>query len=164
MKRGLLILIAAVLLGVGMFYGSQKMQPLCDCHDTSDVPTENGSLLPELEWLRHSLKLTDAQFEKVKVLHLAYQPRCEELCLRVHQSNEALLDSSTTSRQVEGDVQKHLRERADLTMECQQAMLRHVYETAACMGPEQSAKYLKLVLPHAFGLDASRADGVHSPH
>ncbi|MCB1279407.1 hypothetical protein [Prosthecobacter sp.] len=162
MKRGLLILIAAILLGIGMFYGSRTMLPSCGCEDTSNVPTENGSLLPELEWLRHSLALTDAQFEKVKALHLAYQPRCEELCARVHRSNQALLKSSSDSRKVEGDVQKHLRERADLTMECQQAMLKHVYETAACMDEKQAAKYLKLVLPNAFGLDPSRADGVHS--
>ena len=163
MKRGLVILLAAVALGVGMFYGSRWMLS-CNCEVTGVVPTEHGSLLPELEWLRHSLDLTDSQFEKVKALHLAYQPTCEELCLRVHRSNEVLLAASTKSRAVEGGVAEHLRERANLAVECQQAMLQHVYETAACMQPEQAEKYLHLVLPPAFGVDDSRADGGHTSH
>lgn len=163
MKRGLVILLAAVSLGVGMFYSSRWML-FCNCAVTGAVPTEYGSLLPELEWLRHSLDLTDSQFEKVKALHVTYQPTCEELCLRVHRSNEALLEASTKSRAVAGGVAAHLRERADLALECQQAMLQHVYDTAACMEPTQAEKYLLLVLPPAFGVDDSRADGGHAPH
>ena len=163
MKRGLLILITAVTLGGGMFYGSRWMLS-CGCAVAGAVPTERGSLLPELEWLRHSLDLTDSQFEKVKALHLAYQPTCEALCLRVHLSNQSLLETATKSRAVEGGVAGNLRERADLSLECQQAMLRHVYETAACMRTEQAEKYLHLVLPPAFGVDDSRADGGHTSH
>ena len=46
---------------------------------------------------------------------------------------------------------KLMHERAGLTQECQQAMLKHVYETAACMAPEQADTYLKTVLPHVLG-------------
>jgi hypothetical protein len=148
MKRGLIILIIAVMLGVGMFVGSEQMLKPCDCVNLAQMPVENGSLLPELQWLRLSLHLTNPQFEKVQALHLAYQPRCAELCKRVQHSDQALQVSALRGRTVTDDVVKLLRERADLTLECQQAMLQHVYETATCMTPEQADNYLKLVLPH----------------
>ena len=151
MKRGLIILIVAVILGIGMFFGSRRMLRSCDCVQTAQMPVENGSLLPELQWLRVSLHLTDPQFEKVQALHLAYQPTCAELCMRVHHSDQSLMAASMHNRTLTGDVVKLMRERADLTQECQQAMLKHVYETAACMAPEQADKYLKIVLPHVLG-------------
>ena len=148
MKRGLIILIAAVMLGVGMFFGSQQMLKTCDCVNTTQMPVENGSLLPELQWLRASLHLTDSQFEKVKELHLAYQPKCAELCLRVRHSDQALQAAASHSRTLTEDVIKLMHARAGLTQECQQAMLQHAYETAACMGPEEADNYLKVVIPH----------------
>lgn len=148
MNRGLLILLVAVVLGVGMFIGSQQMLKSCDCVNTEQMPVENGSLLPELQWLRSSLHLTDPQFEKVRALHLAYQPKCAELCLRVQHSDHALQEAASRSRTVTEEVMKLLRARAALAQECQQAMLQHVYETAACMAPKQTDQYLKAMLPH----------------
>lgn len=151
MKRGLIILIVAVILGIGMFFGSQRMLRPCDCVQTEQMPVENGSLLPELQWLRVSLHLTGPQFEKVQALHLGYQPKCAELCMRIQHSDHALQEAASRSRTLTADVVKLMRERADLTQECQQAMLKHVYETAACMAPEQADTYLKTVLPHVLG-------------
>ncbi|MDB6005107.1 MAG: hypothetical protein JWR15_2094 [Prosthecobacter sp.] len=151
MKRGLIILVVALMLGVSMFFGSQKILKPCTCQDTAQMPVENGSLLPELEWLRLSCHLTATQFEKVRALHLAYQPKCAELCMRVQHSEHALLEASSRSRTVTADVTKLLHERASLTQECQQAMLLHVYETAACMEAQQADQYLKVVLPHVLG-------------
>ena len=151
MKRGLIILIVAVILGIGMFFGSQRMLKSCDCVQTEQMPVENGSLLPELQWLRVSLHLTDPQFEKVRALHLAYQPTCAELCMRIQHSDHALLEASERSRAMTDDIANLMREHAELTQECQKAMLKHVYETADCMAPEQADKYLKTVLPHVLG-------------
>lgn len=150
MKRGPAILVIAIVLGVGMFFGSQQMLKPCSCVQTT-MPVENDSLLPELQWLRTSLHLTDSQFEKLRTLHLAYQPKCAELCMKIQHSDHALLEASSRSREVTGDVIKLMHERAALTQECQQAMLQHVYETAACMAPEQADKYLKIMLPHVLG-------------
>jgi len=151
MKRGLAILVVAIMLGVGMFFGSQQMLKPCDCVNADQMPVENCSLLPELEWLRNSLHLTEPQFAKVKKLHLAYQPRCAELCKRVQHSDQALIECTSHSHAMTADVVKLLRERADLTQECQQAMLQHVYETAACLDQVQADSYLKIVLPHVLG-------------
>ena len=164
MKRGLIILIVAVMLGVGMFFGSQRMLKPCDCVNTRQLPVENGSLLPELQWLRLSLHLTDLQFEKVQALHLAYQPRCAELCLRVQRADQALLEIASRDHKVTEDVVKLMRERADLALECQRAMLQHVYETAACMETMQAEHYLKIVLPHVLGESHSGAASAHASH
>jgi hypothetical protein len=151
MKRGLVILITAVLLGVGMYFGSQRLLKSCTCEGSTQMPVESGSLLPELEWLRVSLQLSGPQFEKVRLLHLAYQPKCAELCTRIQHSDHALVEASARSRAMTAEVTQLLQERASLTQECQQAMLQHVYETAACMTPEQADKYLKIVLPQVLG-------------
>ncbi|MDI1311902.1 hypothetical protein [Prosthecobacter sp.] len=164
MKLGLIILLVAVMLGVGMFFGSQQILKPCDCANTTPMPVEHDSLLPELAWLRQSLHLTGEQFAKVQALHLAYQPKCAELCMRVHHSDQALMESSSRSRTVSGDVVTLMCARADLTLECQQAMLQHVYETAACMAPAQADYYLKIVLPHVLGPDHSRAAADHASH
>lgn len=162
MKRGLIILIVAVMLGVGMFFGSQQMLKSCDCMNTMQMPVEDGSLLPELQWLRLSLHLTEAQFEKVRDLHLAYQPRCAELCMRVQHSDHALLETASSSRSVTKDVVNLMCERAELTQECQRAMLQHVYATAACMEAEQANNYLRTVLPQV--LAHSPATVGHASH
>jgi len=75
------------------------------------------------------------------------------LCKRVQHSDQALQATASHSRTMTEDVVKLLSERAALTLECQQAMLQHVYETAACMEPGQADSYLKLVLPHVLGED-----------
>ncbi|WP_395737101.1 hypothetical protein [Prosthecobacter sp.] len=151
MNRGLIIFIAAVLLGAGTYFGTRQFLKRCDCMTADEVPVENGSLLPELQWLRRSFHLTEAQFGKVQALHLAYQPRCADLCMKIQHSDHELMMAAASSRTVTEDVSKLLQTRARLTQECQQAMLQHVYETAACMTPEQAERYLTIVLPHVLG-------------
>ena len=151
MKRGLAILILAPLLGIGVFFATQSMLKPCNCAPSSRMPVENGSLLPELHWLKTTLQLTDGQFARVQTLHLAYQPRCAELCARVHHSDQALMDCTSHSHEVTADVLKLMRERAELTQECQQAMLQHVYATAGCMRQAQADRYVKIMLPHVLG-------------
>lgn len=164
MKRGLAILILAAALGVGMFFAAQSVVKPCNCAASSGMPVESGSLLPELQWLKLSLQLTDEQFAKVQTLHQAYQPKCAELCMRVQHSDQALIECTSRSHEVTADVVKLMRERADLAQECQQAMLKHVYETAACMESKQADLYLKTVLPHVLGAAHSRAPSAHASH
>jgi len=146
MKRGQFILVIALALGACMFFCSRYW--LHDNRMTSAMPQERESLLPELEWLRQRLRLDDAQFEKVKALHLAFQPKCQDLCMRAEEAETAL-------REVMLDPQKDataaLKTRAELHLECQQAMLAHVRQTAACMNADQAKQYLDTLLPHVLG-------------
>jgi hypothetical protein len=151
MRRGQLILLIALALGACMFICSRYW--LHDNRMTSSMPQERESLLPELEWLRQRLRLDAAQFEKVKTLHLAYRPQCQDLCMRAEKAESAL-------REVLSDPQKDptaaLKTRAELHLECQQAMLTHVRQTAACMTPQQARQYLDALLPHVLGLRLPR--------
>ncbi|MDZ4405549.1 periplasmic heavy metal sensor [Prosthecobacter sp.] len=151
MRRGQFILVIALALGVCMFFCSHywlREQPVSNA-----MPQERESLLPELEWLRQRLRLDEAQFEKVKALHLAYRPKCQELCMRAQEAEAAL---RAVMRDPQKDPSAALKTRAELQVECQQAMLAHVRQTAACMTPEQAKHYLDTLLPHVLGLRLPR--------
>jgi hypothetical protein len=42
-------------------------------------------------------------------------------------------------------------------VECQQALLEHVYQTAAFLRPDQFRKYLDLMVPYTLGIPAKVA-------
>lgn len=151
MKRGQLILVIALVLGACTFFCSRYW--LHDNRMTSAMPQERESLLPELEWIRHQLQLNEAQFEKVKSLHLAYRPKCQDLCMRAEAAETALKEVLLDPQK---DATAALKSRANLQVECQQAMLAHVRETAACMTAEQAKQYLGTLLPHVLGLKLPR--------
>jgi hypothetical protein len=58
---------------------------------------------------------------------------------------------------MDADMRSAIEERAKLTVECQQALLEHVYQTAACLRPDQSRKYLDLMVPYTLGIPAKDA-------
>lgn len=147
MKRGAFILLASVLLGACMFFCTRFL--LHRPPPQNRLPQEQGSLLPELEWLRHWLQLDEVQFAEVSRQHLAYRPLCQGLCRKVHELEETL--QSELSKP-EADLTLLLRQRADLQVECQLAMLTHVRQTAKAMNPEQARRYLDAMLPHALHL------------
>lgn len=151
MKRGQLILLVALVLGTSMFLCSRYW--LHDNRMTSAMPQERGSLLPELEWLRLRLQLDDTQFDKVKTLHLAYRPKCQDLCARAEKAEAALRE---VLRDPQKDATTALKARAELQVECQQAMLAHVRQTAACMNADQAKQYLETLLPHVLDLRRPR--------
>ncbi len=157
MKRGILILVAAVAVGLCMFLCSRLMLSSSGPFSTKAMPKENGSLLPELHWLQHWLRLDAEQMHKVKALHLAYLPKCEDLCHRVYLSNEDILTLTGSSTAVDAKLRSAMDERAKLAVECQQALLEHVYQTASCLRPEQSKKYLDLMVPYTLGIPTKDA-------
>ena len=60
MKRGFLILLTALLVGTVGFFVTRQ-QCCCSISDSTSTAHDGGSMLPELEWLHHELKLTDEQ-------------------------------------------------------------------------------------------------------
>lgn len=148
MKRGLLILLAALLAGLAGFavIRWQSTPPVL-------TATHGSSLLPELEWLRREFDLTEEQFAKTSELHLAYRPTCEALCNRVMASHDKIKKLVESGEQVTPDLEAALREHAALHVECQTAMLTHLYETAAQLSPEQAKNYLDAMLPHVIEME-----------
>lgn len=155
MKRGQLILLIALVLGTCMFFCSRYW--LHDNRMTSAMPQERESLLPELEWLRQRLQLDDPQFDKVRTLHLAYRPKCQQLCARAEKAEAALKEVlRDILRDPQKDATTALKTRAELQVECQQTMLAHVRQTAACMNADQAKQYLETLLPHVLDLRLPR--------
>lgn len=151
MKRGLWILAAALLAGLAGFALSRQhcctvlINPPPSSHHTD-------SRLPELEWLRREFKLTNPQFAEVSALHLAYRPACEALCMRVMTSHDKIKKLVDHGTEVSPEITAALQEHASLQVECQTAMLKHLYQTAACLSPEQARNYLDAMLPQIIGM------------
>ncbi|MCC6884003.1 MAG: hypothetical protein WBE58_05060 [Verrucomicrobiales bacterium] len=150
MKRGLGVLILALLLGIAAF-GVGRM--LC-CRPPVDAvyATEDHTRLPELRWLRQQLDLNDKQFSEVSRLHLAYRPTCESLCNRIMMTHEKIRQLLREGSKMSPELTAALQENASIQVECQTALLEHVYQTAACLPPEKSKRYLEAVLPHVMEL------------
>jgi len=150
MKRGLVILVASILLAVIGFLISRSLPATKPAGD--EVPHEAGNQLPELEWLRHEFNLSAAEFERVSALHLAYLPTCESLCGKIAAARGKVRTLILGGTSVTPELEDALREEAALRAECQTAMLRHLYETAAALPPEKAGAYLEAMLPEVLSM------------
>lgn len=155
MKKGLLILIVAIVTGLAAFAFMRSQKRM-----ESDRPA--ASLLetmPELAWLRKDLKLTDQQFGKISELHAAYRPKCEEMCDQIYRAHlrmdEAAQGATSVTPALEAAIADHVRIHA----ECQRAMLDHLYRTAAELDKKQAARYLDTMLPYALDFSHSEPNG-----
>lgn len=160
MKLGIYILIAALLLGMTGFF---VMRGQCGCVSMKRTVSHHGSSqLPELDWLHRELQLSDEQFAKISALHLAYRPTCEALCMKVMASHEKVKQLVHAGQQMTPELRIALQEHAALHVECQTAMLTHLFETSACMPPAQAQHYLNAMLPQVIEMamePASMSDG-----
>ena len=152
MKKGLLVLAAALLAGVAAFYAT-RWHVAGEHHDGGHAMMD---AMPELEWLQRDLHLSEAQFAKVSELHAAYRPQCTEMCQHIARAHEKMESIAQVSGGMTPELQAALKEHADLHLECQQTMLQHLYRTAATLDQGQSQQYLKTMLP--FALDFSRSE------
>lgn len=148
MKKGLLILAAALVAGMLAFFVS---------HDQSSPKADPVLLdsLPELAWLHKDLELTDEQFAKVINLHRAYRPVCIEMCQRIAESEAtisqlALVYDGGMNTELSQAIEHH----GQVIAACKRRMLEHLYETASIMNEHQARRYLEVTLPLA--LDSSR--------
>lgn len=117
-------------------------------------------VMPELTWIKSDLGANDAQFTKITELHLAYRPKCEELCQRISAAHAKVEKLSRVSREMTPELEAAIREHAKTHSECQQAMIEHIYRTAALLDAAQSTRFIEAVLPIV--LDYSRHAASHS--
>lgn len=154
MKKGLLILALALVAGILAFWAMRSCKMVEHRHVLLDT-------MPELVWLRSELNLTDAQFAKVTALHAGYRPKCAEMCARIAEARGKVEALAKAGREVTPELEAALREHADTHAECQQAMLRHMYETAATLEPDQAARYLETMLPLALEFSHGQSPSSH---
>lgn len=155
MKKGLYILTAAFLAGVLAFC-------LMRSHKTAQSLGSLVDSMPELAWVRTDLKLTDEQFARVSQLHAAYRPKCVEMCRRISDAHEKIEGYARKDRRVSPELDEAIRYHAQIHVECQQAMLKHLYETAAVLDENQAARYLETMLPYALDFTHSESGNLHS--
>lgn len=153
-RYGVAILLSAVMIGAVAFFAASA-------HKTQlrqNVLVDN---LPELEWVRGELGLSNEQFEKVRELHVDYRPECVEMCDRIHKAHARLVQASREADGLTPELKAAIEHHARVQAECREAMLAHLYETAAVLDETQANHYLKLMLPFALDLSHSGPGGIH---
>ena len=135
MNRSLIILFAALTLGVGVFaasyFGARSVCTMCVANSTDD-----------LAWFRSEFHLSDTEMARIQKLHEGYMPQCAEMCAKIAAKKEEIvvvLDSGTNNI---ANVEQKLVELGELRAHCQAQMLEHFIEVSRAMPPEQGARYL----------------------
>jgi hypothetical protein len=155
MKKAFFVMVMAIAAGLVAFCVMRSYQQ----------KERNGVMLdsmPELAWLRTDLKLSDAQFAEVSRLHAAYRPKCEEMCMEIAKARHDLEATTLRNREMNAEVQAAVQKHADTRARCRQAMLQHMYETAAVLDASQATRYLETMLPYAMDDAGAGADKLHS--
>ena len=157
MKKGLLVFMVALVAGMVAFC-AVRWQKTGHHHSGNGIAL--GSL-PELVWLKEDLELSEEQFSKVRELHMAYSPGCAEMCRRIAEAHKKIEAFATSTREITPEYKAALRQHADIHVECQEAMLKHLYQTAAALNPQQAERYLKTMLPFAMDFTHSESGTFH---
>lgn len=157
MKKGALLLVVAMVAGMAAFGVTRWHKGTVDSHHTGVAL----DAMPELAWLRTELQLTDEQFAKVKALHAAYRPKCVEMCRRISEAHEKIESFAEAHRVITPEYKTALKEHADIHVECQEEMLRHLYRTAAMLNEDQAKRYLEAMLPFAMDFTHSESGNLH---
>nr|AEH26508.1 hypothetical protein [uncultured Acidobacteria bacterium A11] len=137
-KRGLAVVVAALVLAAAAY---------CIYYYATTKPTQAMLIAPEgeMEWLRREFKLTDAQFQKIKVMHEEYRPRCDVMCQKISEANERLDKLMKANKAYSPELEAALKECSAVQLSCRQAMLGHIYAVAAEMSPDSRARYLEMM-------------------
>ena len=138
MKRSWLIILGGLVLA-GVAYA-------CIYHHAMALQRSvERSAWPELAWLQQEFQLTDAQFTRVMELHIAYAPKCREMCRVVDAKNSQLQKLLAATNAVTPEIKQAVAEAAGIRAECETAMFDHFYRVAQTMPPEQGRRYLEWV-------------------
>ncbi len=137
MKRALVILLAALALGAATYFV---------CFRAVTQPTRQmASVHDELSWLATEFHLSPEQTKQVEQLHSAYEPRCMAMCRKIADNNTQLDRLIATQHEFTPEMERLLRDSAEIQIECRREMLTHIYAVAAVMPPEQGARYIELL-------------------
>lgn len=139
MKRTLLILVLGLCVGLGahVFYFQLHQ------------PAGSADLDGKLAWMKDELKLTDAQFARIKELHEASSPRLRSLAsevARMQAEFAAFENTRRTSDRVDFIEFAHFVEtRRAINRQCLESTRQLVLASAGVMTPEQRVHYLGFV-------------------
>lgn len=132
-----LAILATVVAGFMAYFGGRAL------HDPAQPADARG----EIHWMKKEFALSDGDFAKVEALHLAYVPRCDELCMAVAKSGRKVRELAAATPVMTEAVAVAIAEDERVRAECRKALLAHLYETAAAMPPEAGRRFLEMALP-----------------
>ena len=130
MKRGLLLLLGVLVIG----FIAERVAVHFYCGSPS-------------EWLCREYGLTQAQADRVKLLHKEYGDRCGPFCDRMCAANAELENLTLGSGSITPEIREALAETDRIRTESRLAMLNHFYAVAAELPSEKRRVYLLKVLP-----------------
>ncbi len=137
MKRLIIVLALAVLLGSGAYFTAYNVVHRTFC-PTPDVAEPLG-------WMRHEFHLNDEQFAQVKKLEDEYAPRCAAMCDQIEKSHTALKDLIMTHGNMSPEVKAALQKDSEIQQQCREDMLNHIYEISKVMPPAEGQRYLQMM-------------------
>ena len=147
MKRLIVILALAVLLGLGAYVTSYTVarRTFCPMPDAADSSS----------WLRQEFHLNDAEYAQVKKLEADYHPHCMVMCEQLGQSQLALKNLILTNKTMTPEVEVALKKDSAVQQEWRRDMLSHFYEVSQAMPPAEGKRYLQMMQAQVLGLDMS---------
>jgi Spy/CpxP family protein refolding chaperone len=141
MKRTLLIVLLGLTVGVLAHFG----------WFASQQPCRSNGLDCQLDWMKSELKLTDAQFTRIKAIHEESSPRLLALAAQVSRMREeydAFEHERTTSGQIDFLEFAHfVEQRRAVDRECLTSTQRLVADAARVMTAQQRERYLGMLGP-----------------
>ena len=130
MKRGLLVLLAVIIAGLG-----------------AALVTRHFLQGPPSAWLCHVYGLTPEQACKVESLQHQYGARCGPYCNAMCEANARLEALALGSGSVTPAIRDAVTETDRIRSQTRLAMLEHFYAVAAELPPDRRREYLLKVLP-----------------
>ncbi len=139
MKHPLLIVLLGLAVGAACHLAYMQQ------HEPMSTDTIEG----QLAWMRVELRLTDAQFSRIRELHEASHPRLRAMSAQVALMQAEFAEFERSRRNEDRvdflEFAKFVEERRELNRRCADSTRRLVLASAEVMTPEQRDRYLRLV-------------------
>lgn len=139
MKRGSLVLLLGIAVGFATHLAYYSL------HEPADF----DSIDAQLAWMKGELQLSDAQFARIRELHLASNPRLRALAAQVAQMQTefAAFENArrTTDRVDFIEFARFVETRRSISRQCLDSTRQLVLATASEMTPSQREHYLGIV-------------------
>jgi hypothetical protein len=161
MRRSLLILMAMLLAGAGVFSAGQHIAAHWQMRHMAQTTDD-------LAWLRMEYRLNDAEMSRVRELHEGYRVVCSNYCMKIEAEKQDLQRALASGTNAQKTVESKLAEIGQLRAQCQTAMLQHFREVSQVMPPEQGLRYLaemeRLTLGIHGQMENNMSHDASSPH
>jgi len=137
MKRLVIVLVLAVLLGAGVYFIAYAVvhRTLCPASNIEEP----------LGWMRQEFHLNDAQLAQVKKLEDDYAPRCASMCDQIEQSHKSLTSLIMIHGNMSPEVKAALQKDTKVQQQCREDMLNHFYDISKVMPPAEGKRYLQMM-------------------